>query len=81
MKAWLSRMVTCFLHCTQKGNPMINPLQELGSTWTSGGIGLVAGVLIRYCLVRLFVVFRLFGREWSFDLKDRGREDRDQDPS
>lgn len=60
---------------------MINPLQELGSTWTSGGIGLVAGVLIRYCLVRLFVVFRLFGREWSFDLKDRSRKDHHQDPS
>ncbi len=47
----------------------------------SGGIGLVAGVLIRYCLVRLFVVFRLFGREWSFDLKDRSREDNHKDPS
>ena len=49
--------------------------------WAGGGIGLVAGVLIRYFLVRLFVVFRLFGREWAFDLKDRSREDNHKDPS
>ena len=60
---------------------MLNFPQDLGSTWMSGGIGLVAGVLIRYCLVRLFVVFGLFGREWSFDLKDRSREDNHKDPS
>ena len=60
---------------------MLNFPQDLGSPWMSGGIGLVAGALIRYCLVRLFVVFRLFGREWSFDLKDRGREDNHKDPS
>ncbi len=50
-------------------------------TWTSGGIGLVIGVLLRYFVVRLFVVFRLFGREWSFDLKDRSHEDNHKDPS
>ena len=62
---------------------MFNLPPELVSpdTWTSGGIGLVIGVLLRYFVVRLFVVFRLFGREWSFDLKDRSREDNHQDPS
>ena len=73
-KAWLC--IWSHVCITQKDFP-----QDLGSTWMSGGIGLVAGALIRYCLVRLFVVFRLFGREWSFDLKDRGREDNHKDPS
>lgn len=55
--------------------------QTLADNLTGGGIGLVIGVLLRYFVVRLFVVFKLFGREWSFDLKDRGREDNHQDPS
>lgn len=46
-----------------------------------GGVGLFAGLLLRYVIVRVFIVFRLFGREWSFDLKDRGREDNHKDPS
>lgn len=62
---------------------MFNLPPELVSpdTWMSGGAGLVIGVLLRYFVVRLFVVFKLFGREWSFDLKDRSREDNHQDPS
>lgn len=59
----------------------IPPELVLPDTWTGCGIGLVVGVLLRYFVVRLFVVFRLFGREWSFDLKDRSREDNHQDPS
>ncbi|HBV4330582.1 MULTISPECIES: hypothetical protein [Citrobacter] len=55
--------------------------QTLADNLTGGGIGLVIGVLLRYFVVRLFVVFKLFGREWSFDLKDRSREDNHQDPS
>ncbi|HII3143939.1 hypothetical protein VC862_14715 [Citrobacter braakii] len=55
--------------------------QALADNLAGGGIGLVIGVLLRYFVVRLFVVFKLFGREWSFDLKDRSREDNHQDPS
>ncbi|AUZ69698.1 TPA: hypothetical protein MYO72_005469 [Citrobacter freundii] len=55
--------------------------QTLADNLAGGGIGLVIGVLLRYFVVRLFVVFKLFGREWSFDLKDRSREDNHQDPS
>ena len=55
--------------------------QPLADNLAGGGIGLVIGVLLRYFVVRLFVVFKLFGREWSFDLKDRSREDNHQDPS
>jgi hypothetical protein len=55
--------------------------QTLADNLAGGGIGLVIGVLLRYFVVRLFVVFKLFGREWSFDLKDRSREDKHQDPS
>ncbi|MGV4039080.1 hypothetical protein ACV8T3_05775 [Citrobacter portucalensis] len=54
--------------------------QTLADNLAGGGIGLVIGVLLRYFVVRLFVVFKLFGREWSFDLKDRSREDKHQDP-
>ncbi|EPB3850938.1 hypothetical protein ACRGHN_000892 [Escherichia coli] len=52
---------------------MVNLPPELGSpdVWAGGGIGLIAGLLLRYVIVRVFIVFRLFGREWSFDLKDR----------
>lgn len=62
---------------------MFNLPQELGSSdlWAGGGAGLFAGLLLRYVIVRVFIVFRLFGREWSFDLKDRGREDNHKDPS
>lgn len=61
---------------------MVNLPPELGSpdVWAGGGIGLIAGLLLRYFIVRVFIVFRLFGREWSFDLKDRGREDNHTDP-
>ena len=55
--------------------------QTLADNLAGGGIGLVIGVLLRYFVVRLFVVFKLFGREWSLDLKDRSREDNHQDPS
>lgn len=55
--------------------------QTLADNLAGGGIGLVIGVLLRYFVVRLFVVFRLFGREWSFDLKERNHEDNHQDPS
>lgn len=59
----------------------IPPELVLPDAWTGCGIGLVVGVLLRYFVVRLFVVFRLFGREWSFDLKERNHEDNHQDPS
>lgn len=60
---------------------MFNLPQELGSSDLWAGGGLFAGLLLRYVIVRVFIVFRLFGREWSFDLKDRGREDNHKDPS
>ncbi len=43
---------------------MVNLPPELGSpdVWTGGGVGLLAGLLLRYVLVRVLVVFRLFGR-------------------
>lgn len=61
---------------------MANLPPELGSpdVWAGGGIGLIAGLLLRYFIVRVFIVFRLFGREWSFDLKDRTRTDNHTDP-
>ncbi|WP_368287765.1 hypothetical protein AB2B46_17930 [Kluyvera intermedia] len=59
----------------------IPPELVLPDTWTGCSIGLVVGVLLRYFVVRLFVVFRLFGREWSFDLKDRTCKDNHKDPS
>lgn len=61
---------------------MVNLPPELGSpdVWAGGGIGLIAGLLLRYVIVRVFIVFRLFGREWSFDLKDRTRTDNPQNP-
>ncbi|EOK5745621.1 hypothetical protein ACM6WX_002814 [Citrobacter freundii] len=53
------------------------PPPELVSpdTWTSGGIGLVIGVLLRYFIVRVLIVFKLFGRTWTLDLKDNGHKD------
>lgn len=56
---------------------MFNLPPELGSpdVWAGGGVGLFAGLLLRYVIVRVFIVFRLFGREWSFDLKDRTSTD------
>lgn len=65
-----------------QGKLMVNLPPELGSpdVWAGGGVGLIAGLLLRYFIVRVFVVFRLFGREWSFDLKDRTRTDNHTDP-
>ncbi len=62
---------------------MVNLPPELGSpdVWVGGGVGLIAGLLLRYFIVRVFIVFRLFGREWSFDLKDRTRTDNHTDPA
>lgn len=55
-----------------QGNLMVNLPPELGSpdVWAGGGIGLIAGLLLRYVLVRVLVVFKLFGRTWTLDLKD-----------
>lgn len=63
----------CIAH--RKENPMINFPQDLGSTWMSGGIGLVAGFLLRYCILRVLIVFKLFGRTWTLDLKDNDHQD------
>ncbi len=65
-----------------QGNLMVNLPPELGSpdVWAGGGVGLIAGLILRYFIVRVFIVFRLFGREWSFDLKDRTRTDNHTDP-
>lgn len=54
------------------GKLMVNLPPELGSpdVWAGGGIGLIAGLLLRYVLVRVLVVFKLFGRTWMLDLKD-----------
>lgn len=51
---------------------MVNLPPELGSpdVWVGGGVGLIAGLLLRYVLVRVLVVFKLFGRTWTLDLKD-----------
>lgn len=63
------------LHCTE--GIRMTPPPELVSpdTWTSGGIGLVIGVLLRYFIVRVLIVFKLFGRTWTLDLKDNGHKD------
>ncbi|MEY6703053.1 hypothetical protein AB9A85_17665, partial [Escherichia coli] len=55
-----------------QGNLMVNLPPELGSpdVWAGGGIGLIAGLLLRYVLVRVLIVFRMFGRTWTLDLKD-----------
>lgn len=55
-----------------QGNLMVNLPPELGSpdVWAGGGVGLIAGLLLRYVLVRALVVFKLFGRTWTLDLKD-----------
>lgn len=65
-----------------QGKLMVNLPPELGSpdVWAGGGVGLIAGLLLRYFIVRVFIVFRLFGREWSFDLKDRTRTDNHTEP-
>lgn len=62
---------------------MVNLPQELGSpdVWAGGGIGLIAGLLLRYVLVRVLVVFKLFGRTWTLDLKDNDHTDPRQTPS
>ncbi|ULK54000.1 hypothetical protein HUZ88_13545 [Citrobacter portucalensis] len=61
---------------------MVNLPQELGSPdlWAGGGVGLFAGLLLRYVIVRVFIVFRLFGKEWSFDLKSRTGTDNHTEP-
>lgn len=43
---------------------MVNLPPELGSpdVWAGGGVGLIAGLLLRYVLVRVLVVFKLFGK-------------------
>lgn len=40
---------------------MVNLPPELGSpdVWAGGGVGLIAGLLLRYVLVRVLVVFKL----------------------
>lgn len=55
-----------------QGKLMVNLPPELGSpdVWAGGGIGLIAGLLLRYVLVRVLIVFRMFGRTWTLDLKD-----------
>ena len=55
-----------------QGNLMVNLPPELGSpdVWAGGGVGLIAGLILRYVLVRVLVVFKLFGRTWTIDLKD-----------
>ncbi len=60
-----------------QGKLMVNLPPELGSpdVWTGGGIGLIAGLLLRYVLVRVLVVFKLFGRTWTLDLKDNDHTD------
>lgn len=56
---------------------MVNLPPELGSpdVWAGGGVGLIAGLLLRYVLVRVLVVFKLFGRTWTLDLKDNDHTD------
>lgn len=56
---------------------MFNLPPELVSpdAWMSGGIGLVAGLLLRYCILRVLIVFKLFGRTWTLDLKDNDHKD------
>lgn len=51
---------------------MVNLPPELvpPDVWAGGGVGLIAGPLLRYVLVRVLVVFKLFGRTWTLDLKD-----------
>lgn len=62
---------------------MVNLPPELGSpdVWAGGGIGLIAGLLLRYVLVRVLVVFKLFGRTWTLDLKDNDHTDPVKPPS
>ncbi|MDN0724164.1 hypothetical protein FCX61_21990 [Escherichia coli] len=56
---------------------MVNLPSELGSpdVWAGGGVGLIAGLILRYVLVRVLVVFKLFGRTWTLDLKDNDHTD------
>ncbi len=56
---------------------MFNLPPELVSpdTWMSGGVGLVIGVLLRYFILRVLIVFKLFGRTWILDLKGNDHKD------
>ena len=71
-----------FIIALHTGNLMVNLPQELGSPdlWAGGGVGLFAGLLLRYVIVRVFIVFRLFGKEWSLDLKNRTGTDNHTEP-
>lgn len=61
---------------------MVNLPPELGSpdVWAGGGVGLLAGLLLRYVLVRVLVVFKLFGHTWTLDLKDNDHTEPRQTP-
>lgn len=81
-RGWLLPSGHMFIIALHTGNLMVNLPQELGSPdlWAGGGVGLFAGLLLRYVIVRVFIVFRLFGKEWSFDLKNRTGTDNHTEP-